>query len=129
MISRGSDDESSVKNYILDNVSEECRSQIEERMFSDDAFFERIELAEADLIDSYILDKLSNNDRKLFESHFLTSSRNRKEVQMARVLLGELRKKVSNTKGSDIEGRKWWQRSIRALSPLIVSRSLRGDRG
>lgn len=55
------------KRYLLGKLSEKERTDLEERYFLDDAEFERFELAEGELIDRYLENELSAEDKRRFE--------------------------------------------------------------
>src|SRR5215471_18374919 len=74
--------------YILGQLSEEERSQVEEEYFADSGFFEEMVAVENDLIDSYVAGRLSGVELQQFENHFLSSPEHRERVEFARSLLG-----------------------------------------
>jgi hypothetical protein len=80
-------DEKLMVQYLLGNLSEEEQVQIEDRAFSDSAYMGALEAAEADLIDAYVHDELSQAERLEFERRFLTSSNRRSKVEFARDLV------------------------------------------
>ena len=55
------------KRYLLGELPEEERTGIEERYFLDDEEFEQFEIAEDELIDRYVRDELSAEERRRFE--------------------------------------------------------------
>src|SRR5262249_3470648 len=80
------DDEQLMVQYLLGNLSEEEQVRIEDRAFSDSAYMGALEAAEADLIDAYVHDELSQSERREFERRFLISPRRRSKVEFARDL-------------------------------------------
>ena len=72
--------------YLLGKLSESEVALLEQQYFSDDAMFDDIEIAEDELIDAYVRDRLSAADRKQFETKLLSSKRIAERVQFARLL-------------------------------------------
>jgi hypothetical protein len=60
------------------------RDWIEEKLFSDDSFVDRLSVAEDDLIDEYLRRELPRRDRQQFERVFLQSERRRERLELAR---------------------------------------------
>jgi len=72
-----------MKRYLLGEVSEEERIDLENRYLSDATLFEELTEAENDLIDSYVRGRLSDHDKQEFEKQYLTSTERRARVQFA----------------------------------------------
>ena len=72
--------------FLLGQLSEEERDYLEERLFADDALFERLQICESELFDSYVRNELSQEDRERFESLFLGGPGAQGEIAFARVL-------------------------------------------
>jgi CHAT domain-containing protein len=66
-------EEEAIKQYLLGRLSEEEQTPLEERLLTDDDFFERLSLAENELIDEYLADRLGAEDLERFNSHFMTA--------------------------------------------------------
>lgn len=73
--------------YLLGELSEEERIEVEDRYLSDGEFFDELAVAEDELIDDFVRAKLSRNERKLFEQNFLSSESRRQRVKSARALM------------------------------------------
>ena len=71
--------------YLLGSLSEEEKAKLEERYFSDDVEFEELEIAEDELVDSYVRNELSHGDRKRFEDAVRVSARLSERVTFARL--------------------------------------------
>jgi anti-sigma-K factor RskA len=80
------DDEKLMVQYLLGNLSVEEQVRIEDRAFSDSDYMGALEAAEADLIDAYVRDELSQSERRGFERRFLISPQRRSKVEFARDL-------------------------------------------
>ena len=60
--------------YLLGDLPEEERIQIEEKYFLDDDFFQQLLLVEDELVDSYVKNELTPSQMKLFKDNFLATS-------------------------------------------------------
>lgn len=87
------EDESLIRRYLLGELMEGERQEVEERLMTDDDFFDRTLLAEDDLIDQYARDELSGRDRKLFEQTILSTPDGRERVMLADNLVRHASKK------------------------------------
>jgi hypothetical protein len=56
-----------LERYLLGEVSDDERSEIEQGYFADDAFFDQLLDVQNDLVDSYVRGTLPPADRKRFE--------------------------------------------------------------
>src|SRR5215207_4236036 len=61
----------SIRRYLLGELSEQQREQVEQRLLSDDDLYQQLLLAEDDLIDEYISGELSDQERSKFSARFL----------------------------------------------------------
>lgn len=84
---RESDDTRLLIRYLLDELSEGEQERVEERYASDDTFYSRLLATEDELIDSYVLGDISNDDRARFEQVYLSNPHRRKKVESNRALL------------------------------------------
>jgi hypothetical protein len=69
--------------YLLGLCSPAEREQIEAQYFGDDDAFQKMLTTEDDLIDAYVRDELSVEERQSFEENFLTSPQVRDRIQFA----------------------------------------------
>ena len=74
--------------YLLGELSDEQAIAIEDRAFADKKYLASITSVENDLIDEYVRNELSADERKRFEKQFLASVERRKRVEFARALAG-----------------------------------------
>lgn len=75
-----------LKSYILGTLSDEDRSAIEERIMTDDDYFQTLTVVEEDLIQEYADGNLDTAEREHFEKRILHSADNRQKVKFARAL-------------------------------------------
>ena len=79
-------DDRKLESFLLDELSTTEREEIEQRLFSDDAMFARVEELESDLVDAYARGALDADRVARFE-HFLDSNPSAAaKVQFARLL-------------------------------------------
>lgn len=82
-----SDFESLCEQYLLGDLSDSDRQQLEEAYFADDELFERYLAVKEDLIDAYSRGELSAEKRRQFEQHFLSSAARQQSVEETRELI------------------------------------------
>lgn len=80
------DNESLIARYLLGELTEPEKNQIEENFLADNDYFEQILTVEDDLIDSYVRGQFSPVESKQFEKNFLTTPQRRQRVAFARTL-------------------------------------------
>src|SRR5260370_843919 len=80
------DDDEAIARYVLGLSSDEERSAVQERLFRDEDYFERIRAAEYELLDRYSRGEMSAPDRKLVENSLLASAEGRRMLAFARGL-------------------------------------------
>jgi hypothetical protein len=78
------DYENACELYLLGELSEEEREELEEAYFTDDGRFERFLAVKDDLIDAYARDNLTREKRERFEQHFLASEPRSQHVDEAK---------------------------------------------
>src|SRR5262249_2985795 len=80
------EDESSMKQYLLGQLSEEDSLRLEQQLMTSDETYQQLSLTEDDLIDDYVGDALSQEEREKFEGLFLSTPDRRQEVKFASAL-------------------------------------------
>ena len=110
-------DKQNIICYILGELSEEERDKFEENYFNDDEAFQELEVIESELIDDYVRESLSSQEKSRFESKFLTTIKRRERVEFARLLMKSVQQNslatspiiTENTTKPTIEKRASWQ--------------------
>jgi hypothetical protein len=80
------EDERMVRRYLLGELAEPEQSRLEERLFTDEEFYKLLLVAEDELTDDYLRGDLNGQERKSFESYFLTSPERKKKLKFASTL-------------------------------------------
>lgn len=83
-MARNYDDQSLIRRYLLNQLTGEAQRQIEQRLLTGDGFFEELEIAEDELIDGYLSEKLSEDERERFEQYFLATPERQQKVRFSR---------------------------------------------
>lgn len=76
----------SIRRYILGELSEEGREQIERQVISRDDYFEELLIAEEELTDEYVGERLSGPARAQFQRRVRTDTELRQNVRFAKAL-------------------------------------------
>jgi hypothetical protein len=77
-------------SYLLGKLSGEEEKNLEERFFSDDQEFEQLEIAETELIDRYVRNELSVEDRGRFKRTLDSSPRLTERVEIGKLIADKL---------------------------------------
>jgi CHAT domain-containing protein/tetratricopeptide (TPR) repeat protein len=114
-----------IREYLLGNLAgEEERERVEERLLTDDEYFEELEIVKGELIDEYVGGALTNAERERFEQHFLTTRDRHRDVRLAEgVKEYAAKKKRADEKLDRVRPRLSWARAFSA-SPLVVAATL-----
>ena len=76
-----------MRRYLLGELSEQERDQLDQRYFSDDEQFEILSALEDELVHDYVSGDLSDQESKRFEAHNLKSPRIKHKAQLAEALI------------------------------------------
>jgi len=80
-----------VTRFLLGELSEQERADVEARFLSDNEFFEEVLSAEDALLDQYLLGQLTDEQRERAESLFRSSDRQSREVLFTEGLIAAVR--------------------------------------
>ncbi|MBI3950501.1 MAG: hypothetical protein HY314_08615 [Acidobacteria bacterium] len=115
------DDERLIVRYLLGELLEAEQIRLEERFFTDEEYFERLQAVEDDLIDDYVRGELSRRERERFEIYFLASPGRRERVEFARALMKTLSEAPVMAAPASVAARpetiSWWQSLLAFLRP------------
>jgi hypothetical protein len=73
-----------IKQYLLNTLSEADRIQFETQYFEDDDLYRRLRVVEEELITDYVYDRLTASERQLFDEHYSVTPERRERIEMAR---------------------------------------------
>jgi CHAT domain-containing protein len=79
-------EEREIRVYLLGALGEEDQQRVEKRMLGEDEYFERVLVAEDELVDDYLDGSLSKSERERFEKHFLIAPERRQKLRFAAAL-------------------------------------------
>jgi hypothetical protein len=105
------DNEELVKRFLLGDLSESERAEVEDRFLVKDEFFQELLIAEDDLVDAYVRGELPAPERALFERYCLATQHGRQRVEFARTLFNSISGKTE-TVVTTLEQDKtvsWWR--------------------
>lgn len=80
------DIQAEMRQFLLGTLSEDARRQAEERLMTEEVFMEELTLAEGELIDDYVGERLSAAERAEFERHFLSTEERRRQLRFTQSL-------------------------------------------
>jgi hypothetical protein len=75
-----------IRKYLLGELDENVREQLEERVISDSDYKQEVLIVEGELLDEFVSGGLSPDDRKLFLRNFLASPAQRRKLETAKAL-------------------------------------------
>jgi hypothetical protein len=77
-------EDKTIKQYLLNALSEADRIQFETRYFEDDDLYRRLRVIEEELITDYVYDRLTASERRSFDEHYSVTPERRERIEMAR---------------------------------------------
>ena len=79
-------DKQEIRNYLLGDLDDDRKTQLEERILSAPETYEELLLVEEELIDEYVAGGLSELQREQFETHFLITAERQKNLRFGQLL-------------------------------------------
>jgi anti-sigma factor RsiW len=116
-MSEKADNETMLIRYLLGNLPEEQKLQVEGMFLGDDQHYERLLAIEDELFYDYAQGKLSPGEREQFETRFLSSERNRERAMLASALARKMAEAVpveTTESGLADRDRQFWWQSLRS---------------
>jgi hypothetical protein len=86
-----------IRDYLLGLTASGDAAQVEERLLTDDKFYQELLIVEDELVDEYVADQLTDSEIQSFESHFLNTSERREKLRFARNLKKYVARAVAET--------------------------------
>ena len=113
------EDTRSLIRYLLGDLNEAEQDKIEERYASDDSFYFKILATEDELIDSYVMGEISQEDRAKFEQAYLTNPHRLKKVESNKIFLELVTNRLSPV--------PWYQHLIHSLQRTLGGQHVRAS--
>jgi hypothetical protein len=85
-MSQQSTEEALMRRYLLGDLDQGQHEQVEEQLFCDDDFNNRLSTVQDELINEYAANMLPEREQKLFEKNFVLDDERRKKLQFAQAL-------------------------------------------
>jgi hypothetical protein len=118
-------DEVVARRFWLGQLSPEEQGRIEELAFDDPQWFAFLQAAEDDLIDEFVANDLSSEEKTLFENHFLAQQPElREDVEVARAMRKYFEGKQIVVPSLWARFRKWIHIGAIPLIPVVVKASV-----
>ena len=107
--------------WLLGLLPEQESRSLEERLITDSELYDEVFIVEEELIDDYIADRLSADERKAFESFFMNSPERQEQFSIAnalRVYIGDA--KETETQSLPEVKRRWPFAAISLAAAALV---------
>ena len=75
-----------IRLFLLGSLSEDERTKFDERLFVDDELEERVRLAECEIADDYAAERLSAQERELFNEKFMRTAERKQKLAVSQAL-------------------------------------------
>jgi anti-sigma factor RsiW len=95
------ENEEPLVRYLLGNVSPGEQAEIEDRLFVEEDFHDRMRAAGDDLIDAYLAGSLPPEDKARFEAHFLASPRRRARFELVRDIVSAVQESAAEAQPAE----------------------------
>jgi hypothetical protein len=105
-------DDKLLVRYLFHELSEREVEELEDEMLRDDGLFERMQVVEMKLIDSYVRSEMTEEETSRFQRRFLAIPDNQSKVEEARAFHRSLRalreKRPAASTAAQSQPRQWW---------------------
>jgi hypothetical protein len=115
-------DENIAKRFLLGQLSPDEQGRIEELAFDDPDSFEVLQAAEDDLIDEFVDDDLSADERERFQEYYLAQPGRREDVRIASALREYFDREQPASLWERL--RKWLHIGAMPLIPVVVKAAI-----
>lgn len=106
--------ETVIRQYLLGELNENDREQLEQRLITDRDYMEEALMVEEELLEEYVSGTLPERDRELFQKNYLSAPRQQQKLKIARALDRYASQKVAPTP-KVVVTQSWVQRLIEAF--------------
>ena len=73
-----------IKRYLLGTLNNSRRIRLEKRLLNEGELFEELLISEDELVDEYVRGRLTRDEKRRFESHFLVTAERHRKFQFGR---------------------------------------------
>lgn len=110
-------------DYLLGAMPEREREAFEHEYFSNPSAFERVARTESELLDAYLRDRLSLDDRERVERVYLLDPRRRERLRFAEALAAAADTDASTTVAGHRPASQWtgWRLAAAVAAALVVA--------
>jgi hypothetical protein len=105
--------ETDLRRYLLGELADEPAATLERDYFAREDLFDRVRVAESDLVDDYLTARLSQHERDRFEQHYLSTPVHRRRLAVARELRAAA--EAAALVHAPTESTPWWTTAVHAL--------------
>jgi hypothetical protein len=109
--------ESELESYLRGELPQNEIDALEDELLRNDELFQRLQTLEMTLIDSYLEDEMTGNDKQRFETTFLNNPENQWKLEKERVF----RKRLEF-----LARRRLWQPQLTAAAVILISLAILG---
>lgn len=118
-----------IREYLLGkNLLDEEKTAIEQELMTSDDYFQKLLIAEEELIEEYLDEQLTANERKDFEEKFLISAERREKVNFERLLRSYIseknRLKITRNETGKVSRKTTnsiWQKWFSSPIPIVAA--------
>ena len=116
-------DEVVARRFLLGQLSPDEQGRVEELAFDDPESFEVLQAAEDDLIDEFVYDDLSSEEKERFEEYYLVQPGRREDLRIANALRDHFERAQP---GPSVWERvkKWFHLGTAPLIPIVVKAAI-----
>ena len=107
-------DSGELRRYLLGDLADEAAAAVEQNYFARPDMLDRVWAAEYELVDDYVADRLTPDERSRFERHYLSTPEHRARVAVARELRA-VAPAAASGRAADRSTASWWD-TVRAFS-------------
>ena len=79
-----------LRRFLLGTLPKLLQDQVEQRLMTDSVFNDELVATEDDLIDQYLSQQLSDQERRQFEAHFAITEDRQRKIRFGRIFKGYL---------------------------------------
>ena len=108
--------ETVIKRYLLGELNEDDREQVEQRLITDRNYFDEVLLVEEELLEDYVSGLLSQQERDLFLQNYLSAPRQQQKLRIAQAFDKYASQTTAPVRAPRLDTTQTWlQRLIYAL--------------